>query len=138
MILLQTFFRQTSNYCRTPKRKHFSWSLCLLKSESLDCRVVALEKSGSVSQSITVPRVKMLRKNKNRVKRRKELFLKTKKALIKICNISHLLSFKLSHKFISWVPRRTKMPKCIVSFAVPVIVEKAMVALPILVIYLFN
>ena len=109
----------------------------MLKSESLDCRVVALEKSGSVSQSITVPRVKMLRKN-NRVKRRKELFLKTKKALIKICNISHLLSFKLSHKFISWVPRRTKMPKCIVSFAVPVIVEKAMVALPILVIYLFN
>ena len=87
---------------------------------------------------MTMPRVKMLRKNKNRVKRGKELFLKTKKALIKICNISHLLSFKLPHKFISWVPRKTKMPKCIVYFAAPIIVEKAMEAIPILVIYLFN
>ena len=73
-----------------------------------------------------------------RVKRGKELFLKTKKVLIKICNISHLLSCKLPHRFISWVSRKTKMPNCIVSFAVPIIVETAMEALALLVIYIFN
>ena len=111
--LLQTFFRQTSNYCRTLKRKHFSWSLCLLESESLDSTVVALEKKGQFGKTLPGHEVKMFQK-KYRVKRGKELFLKTKKVLIKICNISHLLSCKLPRKFISWVSRNTKMPNCIV------------------------
>ena len=132
MTLLQTFFWQTSYYCRTLKRKHFCWSLCLLKSESLDCSVVALEKKGQFRKKSPGPGVKMYRKN-YRVKRGKELFLKTKKVLIKICNISHLLSCKLLRKFISWVSRNTKMPNCIVSFAIPIIVETAMEALPLLV-----
>ena len=57
MTLLQTFSRQISHYCRTIKRKHFSWSLCLLDSESLDCRVAALEK-----------RVSFAKHNRGRVK----------------------------------------------------------------------
>ena len=46
MISLQTFFQQTFNYFRTLKENFFSWSLCLLKSEILDSRAVALEKKG--------------------------------------------------------------------------------------------
>ena len=48
------------------------------------------------------------------------------------------MSCKLPRKFISWVSRNTKMPNCIVFFAVPITVETAMEALPLLVIYLFN
>ena len=70
---------------------------------------------GQFRKTSTRPRVKMFRKN-YRVKRGKELFLKTKKVLIKICNISHLLSCKLPRKFISWVSRKTKIPNCIVFF----------------------
>ena len=34
--------------------------------------------------------------------------------------------------------RKTKMSNCIISLPVPTVVEKAMVALPLLVIYVFN
>ena len=131
MTLFQTFFWQTSNYSITLKRGNFSWSLCLLESESLECRVVVLEKKGKLCKTSLGPGVK-------RVKRKKELFLNAKKVLIKICNTSHLLSCNLSAKFISWVSRNTKMPNCIVFFAVPITVETAMEALSLLVIYLFN
>ena len=114
MTLLKTFFWQTSNYCRTLKRKHFSWSLCLLESESLDCRVVALEKKAQFCKTLAGPGVKMFRKKTCRVKRGKELLLKTKIVLIKICDISHLLACKLPQKFISWVSRKTEMPNCVV------------------------
>ena len=115
--------------------KHFSGSPCLLDSESLDCRVVALEKKCQFHKTSPVPGVKMFRKKKYRVKRGKELFLKTKIVLIKICNISHVLFGKLSRKFISWVSRKTKMPNCIVFFAVPIIMDTAMETLPLLVIH---
>ena len=69
--------------------------------------------------------------------RGKELFLK-KKSFHKICNILHLLSCKLPCKFISWSSKKMKMPNCMVSFAVPIIVEIAIEALPLLVIYLLN
>ena len=110
----------------------------MLKSESLDCKVTTLEKKGQFRKASPGPGVKMFQKKKNRVKRGKKLFLKTKKVLIKTCNISHLLSCKLPHKFISWVSRKTKMPNSIVSFAILIIVETALEALPLLVIYLFN
>ena len=100
----------------------------MLKSESLDGKVVALEKKGQSRKTSPVPAVKMFRKN-YRVKRGKELFLKAKKVLVKICNISHLLSGKLPRKFVSRVSKKNKMPNCIVSFAVPIIVETAMEAL---------
>ena len=109
----------------------------MLESESLDCRVVALEKNGQFSKTASGSGVKIFRKN-YRVKRRKGLFLKTKKVLIKIRNISRLMSCKLPRKFISWLSRRTKIPNCIVSFAVPIIVETVVKALPLLVIYNFN
>ena len=38
--------------------------------------------------------------------------LVNKKVLVKICNISHLLSCKLPRKFISWVSRKTKILDC--------------------------
>ena len=104
------------------------------KSELQGCSV---REKGSVSQSITGTGVKMFQK-KLQGQEGKELFLKTKKILMKICNISHLRSCKLPQKFTSWVSKKTKMPNCIVSFAVPIIVETAMEALPLLVIYLFN
>ena len=74
--------------------RHFSWSHCLLESESLDCRVVALKKKGQFRKALLGPGVKMFRKN-YRVKRKKKHFLKTKKVFLRICNISHLLSCKL-------------------------------------------
>ena len=113
--------------------RDFSWSHCLLESESLDCRVVALKKKIQFRKTLLGPGVKMFRKN-YRVKRKKKHFLKAKKVLLRICNISHLLSCKLPHKCISWGSRKTKMPNCIVFFAVPIIVETAMEALPLLVI----
>ena len=55
MTLWQTFLWQTSNYCRTLKRKKKSGSLCLLESESLDWGVVALEKKESFYVTIGNP-----------------------------------------------------------------------------------
>ena len=86
----------------------------------------------------TIKRKQKCFKENYRVNRGNELFLKTKKVLIKICNISHLTSCKLPRKLISWVSRNTKISNCIVFFTVPITVETAMEALPQLVIYLFN
>ena len=73
----------------------------------------SVKEKGSVSQNITGAWDKNVSKN-YRVKRKRKHFLKTKKVLLRICNISHLLSCKLPHKFISWGSRKTKMPNCIV------------------------
>ena len=88
----------------------------------------SVREKGSVSQNITGACGKNVSK-KLQGQEGKELFLKAKKVLVKICNISHLLSGKLPRKFISRVSKKTKMPNCIVSFAVPIIVETAMEAL---------
>ena len=121
----------------TQKKENIILGVCLLESESLDCRVVALEKNGQFRKTSPRLGVKVFRK-KLQGQEGEELFLKTKKVLIKICNVSHLLSCKLPRKFISLVSRKSKIPNCIVFFAVPIIVEIAMEALPLLVIYLFN
>ena len=64
----------------------------------------------------------------------KELFRKMKKAHIETYNI--YIYFQRPEEFISWTSRKTQMPNCI--FSVPNIVETPMVALPLLVINLFN
>ena len=48
------------------------------------------------------------------------------------------MSSKLPRKLISWVSRNTKMPNSIVFFAIPITLETAIEALPLLVIYLFK
>ena len=92
---------------------------------------------GPVSRNITGTWGKNVLKKPTGSRGGRNFFLK-KKVSIKICNISHLLSCKLPRKFISWVSEKTKMSNCIVFFAVLIIVEIAIEALPLLVIYLFN
>ena len=89
--------------------------MCLLESESLDCRVVALEKNGQFRKTSPRLGVNVFRK-KLQGQEGEEFFLKTKKVLIKICNTSHLLFCKLPRKFISLVSRKSKLPNCIVLF----------------------
>ena len=68
----------------------------------------------------------------------KKLFSKTEKVLIKIYNIHHIycLAYCLANLF----PGLLERPKCqiVYLFPVPNIVETAMEAFPLLVIYLFN
>ena len=74
----------------------------------------SVREKGSVLQNISGAWGKNASKKNCRVKRGKELLLKTKRVLIKICDISHLLACKLPQKFISWVSRKTEMSNCVV------------------------
>ena len=117
MTLLQTFFWQASNYCRTLKRKHFSLKSVFAEVRKTGLQGCSVREKESVSQNITGAWGKNVSKKTAGSSGAKELFLKTKKVIIKIRNISHLLSCKLPRKFFSWVSRKTKMPNCVDSFA---------------------
>ena len=98
-------------------------------------QVVTLEKKDQVRKTLLDLGQKCFEKN-YRVKRGKERFLKTKKALVKICNMSHLLSCKLPHKFI--FPGFLEIPNCQpvwFYFATPIILEAAIDALSLIVLY---
>ena len=116
MTLLQTYFLANFQLLKnTQKETLFLKSVfAVVRKCELQNRNRVREK-GSVCKTLPGPGVKTFKKN-CRVKRGREPFLKTRKVLIKICNISHLLFCKLSHEFISCVSRKTKMPNCIVFF----------------------
>ena len=69
----------------------------------------------------------------------KKLFCKTKKSSHKnIQYSSHLLPGKFPRKSISRASRKAKMPNCVIFVPVPTIVETAMEAFPLLILYLLN
>ena len=81
--------------------------------------------------------VKTFRNKADRVKRRRNFFVKLKKFIMEICNII-IFTSKVPRKFFSWASTKTEVPNCIISLPAPTILETAMEALPLLLIYVFS